>query len=112
VISHGPAYDVIVVGLGGMGSAAAYHLARRGQRALGLERFDPAHSQGSSHGGSRLIRQVYFEDAVVMTRERKPRARDANINGLVRRQFSVPVSDRSSPPRTTSLWSVCGLSVV
>jgi sarcosine oxidase len=62
VTPHGPAYDVIVVGLGGMGSAAAYHLARRGQRVLGLERFDPAHNQGSSHGGSRLIRQVCFED--------------------------------------------------
>ncbi|MGH3321119.1 MAG: N-methyl-L-tryptophan oxidase [Streptosporangiaceae bacterium] len=55
-------YDVIVVGLGGMGSAAAYRLAERGQRVLGLERFWPAHDQGSSHGGSRIIRQAYFED--------------------------------------------------
>lgn len=55
-------YDVIVVGLGGMGSAAAYHLARRGQRVLGLERFTPAHDRGSSHGRSRVIRQAYFED--------------------------------------------------
>ena len=55
-------YDVIVIGLGGIGSAAAYHLARRGQRVLGLERFTAAHDRGSSHGGSRLIRQAYFED--------------------------------------------------
>lgn len=55
-------YDVIVVGLGGMGSAAACHLARRGQRVLGLERFTPAHDRGSSHGRSRVIRQAYFED--------------------------------------------------
>jgi sarcosine oxidase len=55
-------YDVIVVGLGGMGSAAAYHLARRGIRVLGLEKFTPAHDKGSSHGGSRIIRQSYFED--------------------------------------------------
>jgi len=55
-------YDVIVVGLGGMGSAAAYHLARRGLRVLGLEKFTPAHDRGSSHGGSRIIRQSYFED--------------------------------------------------
>jgi sarcosine oxidase len=55
-------YDVVVVGLGGMGSAAAYHLARRGQRVLGLERFGPAHDRGSSHGNSRIIRQAYFED--------------------------------------------------
>jgi sarcosine oxidase len=55
-------YDVIVIGLGGMGSAAAYHLAARGQKVLGLEKFTPAHDQGSSHGGSRIIRQSYFED--------------------------------------------------
>ncbi len=55
-------YDVIVVGLGGMGSAAACHLAARGQRVLGLERHTPAHDKGSSHGGSRITRQSYFED--------------------------------------------------
>ena len=53
--------DVIVVGLGGMGSAAAAHLAERGQRVLGLEQFQPAHGQGSSHGQSRVIRLAYFE---------------------------------------------------
>ena len=56
-------YDVIVVGLGGMGSAAAYHLAGRGERVLGLERHAPAHDKGSSHGESRIIRQAYFEGA-------------------------------------------------
>jgi sarcosine oxidase len=55
-------YDVIVVGLGGMGSAAAYYLAARGRRVLGLERYSPAHDRGSSHGRSRVIRQAYFED--------------------------------------------------
>lgn len=55
-------YDVIVVGLGGMGSSAAYHLAARGQRVLGLEQFGAAHDRGSSHGGSRITRQSYFED--------------------------------------------------
>jgi sarcosine oxidase len=54
--------DVIVLGLGGMGSAAAYRLARRGLRVLGLDRFAPVHNQGSSHGGSRITRQAYFED--------------------------------------------------
>lgn len=56
-----PKYDVIVVGLGGMGSAAAYHLARRGARVLGLEQFGVAHDQGSSHGKTRVIRQAYYE---------------------------------------------------
>ncbi len=55
-------YDVIVAGLGGMGSSAAYHLAGRGRRVLGLERHTPAHDRGSSHGESRIIRQAYFED--------------------------------------------------
>ena len=55
-------HDVIVVGLGGMGSAAAYHLATRGHKVLGLERHTPAHDKGSSHGGSRIVRQSYFED--------------------------------------------------
>jgi glycine/D-amino acid oxidase-like deaminating enzyme len=54
-------YDVIVVGLGGMGSATAYQLAGRGEKVLGLDRHAPAHDRGSSHGGSRLIRQAYFE---------------------------------------------------
>jgi sarcosine oxidase len=55
-------HDVIVAGLGGMGSSTAYHLAGRGKRVLGLERHTPAHDKGSSHGQSRIIRQAYFED--------------------------------------------------
>jgi sarcosine oxidase len=62
MVSSTTGYDVIVVGLGGMGSAAAYHLATRGCRVLGLERHQPAHDRGSSHGGSRILRQSYFED--------------------------------------------------
>jgi sarcosine oxidase len=53
--------DVIVLGLGAMGSAAAYHLARRRVRVIGLEQYTPAHSLGSSHGHSRIIREAYFE---------------------------------------------------
>ncbi|CAA9273102.1 MAG: sarcosine oxidase [uncultured Acetobacteraceae bacterium] len=55
-------FDVIVVGVGGMGSAACWHLARRGQRVLGLERFDIPHAMGSSHGVTRIIRLPYYED--------------------------------------------------
>ncbi len=55
-------YDVIVIGLGGMGSAAAQHLAARGKRVLGLEQFMPVHDLGSSHGSSRIFRQSYWED--------------------------------------------------
>ena len=54
-------YDVVVAGLGGVGSAAAAHLARRGRRVLGLDPYPPAHDQGASHGETRIVRQVYFE---------------------------------------------------
>jgi sarcosine oxidase len=54
-------FDVIVLGLGGMGSAAAAHLASRGQKVLGFDRFSPPHDRGSSHGATRVIRQAYFE---------------------------------------------------
>ncbi|MGZ3545025.1 MAG: N-methyl-L-tryptophan oxidase [Gemmatimonadaceae bacterium] len=54
-------YDAIVAGLGAMGSATLFHLARRGLSVLGLEQFSPGHQFGSSHGDSRIIRETYFE---------------------------------------------------
>jgi sarcosine oxidase len=53
--------DAIVIGLGGMGSAAAYHLSSRGATVLGLDSHHAAHDLGSSHGGSRIFRQAYHE---------------------------------------------------
>jgi monomeric sarcosine oxidase len=54
-------YDAIVLGAGGVGSAAMWQLAQRGQRVLGIDRFAPPHDRGSSHGQTRIIRQAYFE---------------------------------------------------
>src|SRR3989441_12263955 len=54
-------YDVIVAGLGAMVSAAAFNLAASGRRVLGLDRFQPPHNLGSSHGLTRIIREAYFE---------------------------------------------------
>ena len=54
-------YDAIILGTGGVGSAAAFHLARRGARVLGIDRFPGGHDRGSSHGETRIIRQAYFE---------------------------------------------------
>ncbi|MDA1258806.1 MAG: N-methyl-L-tryptophan oxidase, partial [Chloroflexi bacterium] len=54
-------YDVAIIGLGAMGSAAAYHLAKRGASVIGLDRFTPPHMMGSSHGDSRIIREAYHE---------------------------------------------------
>jgi sarcosine oxidase len=54
-------FDVIVIGVGGMGSAAACELARRGRRVLALEQFALGHDRGSSHGHTRIIRRAYYE---------------------------------------------------
>jgi sarcosine oxidase len=56
-------YDVVILGLGGMGSAAIAHLARRGVRVAGFEQFELVHDLGSSTGRTRIIRKAYFEDA-------------------------------------------------
>jgi sarcosine oxidase len=56
-----PTYDVIILGTGGVGSAAAYHLAKRGTKVLGIDQFPGGHDRGSSHGETRVIRQAYFE---------------------------------------------------
>jgi monomeric sarcosine oxidase len=56
-------YDAIVLGAGGVGSAAMWQLAKRGLRVLGIDRFAPPHDRGSSHGHTRIIRQAYFEHA-------------------------------------------------
>jgi sarcosine oxidase len=53
--------DIIIIGLGAMGSATACHLAKRGKKVLGLDRFAPPHAFGSSHGRTRIIREAYFE---------------------------------------------------
>ena len=55
------AFDVIVVGTGAMGAAACWQLARRGQKVLGLDRYDIPNAMGSSHGVNRIIRLAYFE---------------------------------------------------
>jgi sarcosine oxidase len=54
-------YDVIVIGVGGIGSSATYHLAKRGLRILGIERFDVPHARGSSHGSTRIVRLTHPE---------------------------------------------------
>ncbi len=59
----GEHYDAIVIGLGVVGSTAAWHLARSGQRVLALEQFELDHQQGSSYGSSRIIRYAYDHPA-------------------------------------------------
>lgn len=57
----GTTYDLIVIGLGAMGSATAYHAARQGHKVLGLDAYERNHTLGSSHGRSRIIRESYAE---------------------------------------------------
>lgn len=55
-------YNTIIIGVGGMGSAALYHLAKRGVNVLGIDQFSVPHEMGSSHGLTRIIRLAYYED--------------------------------------------------
>ena len=113
----GKSYDVIVVGVGAMGSAACWQLARRGKRVLGVERFDVGHANGSSHGVNRIIRLAYFEHpdyvpllrrAYAVWRETEKRLRRAAPlhHGLHRRR------DRRAraSSRARSLRAACTIS--
>jgi sarcosine oxidase len=80
-------FDVIIVGLGAMGSAAAYHLARRGQKVLGLDRFGPPHALGSSHGETRIIREAYFEHPLYVPIVQRAYELWAELEGQAGRQF-------------------------
>jgi sarcosine oxidase len=81
------AYDAIVVGLGAMGSAALYHLARGGQRVLGLDMFPLGHDQGSSHGHHRMIRRssyrVSHEPLIARAFELWPRLEDESGHNIM-----------------------------
>ena len=66
------AYDVIVLGLGAIGSAAAFHVAQRGRRVLGLDAYEPGHTWGASHGRTRAIREAHFEAPEYVPRSNAP----------------------------------------
>src|SRR2546425_403517 len=68
-------FDVVVCGLGAMGSAALHELARRRLRVLGIERFAPGHDRGSSHGATRIFRLAYFEHPSYVPLARRALAR-------------------------------------
>jgi len=88
---HGT-YDVIILGVGGMGSAAAFELSRRGRRVLGLEQFDLGHNRGSSHGQTRVIRKAYSDHPAYVVL----------LHRAYERWFDLEQRSRRS------LFSVCG----
>jgi sarcosine oxidase len=104
-------FDVIVIGTGAMGSAAAFHLARRGKRVLALDRYVTSHEFGSSHGLTRIIRLAYFEhpDYVPMLKaawELWPRIEaDAGVDRLIQVTGGLYVGQKGSAVLEGSLRS-------
>ena len=82
-------YDAIVIGVGGMGSAALFHLARRGWKVLGLERYDVPHEMGSSHGYSRMIRYTLQEHPSYVPLVRRAYELWRNLENASREQLLV-----------------------
>jgi len=101
-------FDSIVIGIGGMGSATAYHLARRGQRVLGLEQFDIPHDLGSSHGITRIIRLAYAEGAgyVPLLRRAYELWRDLEAQAGERLLFVTGCVDAGAPDSATVRGSI------
>ena len=84
-------YDAIVLGTGGVGSAATFQLARRGLRVLGLDRFPGGHDRGSSHGQTRIIRMAYFEHPDYVPLLRRSYELWTELEQLRERQLYFPV---------------------
>jgi len=96
-------FDAIVIGVGGMGSATTYHLARRGQQVLGLEQFDIPNELGSSHGATRIIRMAYPEGAayVPLLRRAYDLWRDLETRSGERLLFVTGCVDAGAPDSAT-----------
>ena len=98
--------DVAVVGLGAMGSAALYQLARRGVTAIGIDRFAPPHDRGSTHGETRITREAIGEGA-----EYVPFVRESH---RIWRELEAATGERErrgaahARERERHLWSGCG----
>lgn len=97
-------YDVIIVGIGGMGSATAWQLARRGQKVLGLERFDVPNTMGSSHGVSRIIRLPYYEDAAYVPLLHRAMALWRVAEAVCGRELMVTTGSIDSGPEDDELF--------
>jgi sarcosine oxidase len=87
--------DVIVVGLGAVGSAAAWQLARRGARVLGLDRFAPPHDRGSSHGLTRVTREAVGEGDACVPLVRRSHALWREIEQALAGELDGPLMQRT-----------------
>lgn len=96
-------WEVAVVGLGAMGSAALYHLARRGVRVVGFDRFAPPHTLGSTHGLSRIIREAYYEHPVYVPLVQRAYQLWADLERQVGRVLFVQTGGLMIGPRDGTL---------
>ena len=99
------AYDVIVIGVGGMGSATVFELARRGLRVLGIERFDLPHEFGSSHGLTRIIRLGYWEHPAYVPLLHRAFERWHEIENLVGEQLLIITGSIDAGLETSATFS-------
>lgn len=97
--------DVIVVGLGAMGSNVAWRLAERGVRVLGIERFTPGHAQGSSHGHTRLFRVACLEHPNLVTMARRSRDLWLDLEAITGRGIFEQTGALSIGPATSTVIS-------
>jgi len=98
-------FEVVVVGLGIMGSATAYHLGRRGVRVLGLDWLRPPHWVGSSHGRSRIIREAYYEHPVYVPLVRRAYELWAELEAESGRRLFLQTGGLNLGPPTGELVS-------
>ena len=112
-VQHSGRYDAIVVGVGAMGSATAYYLARRGKRVLGLEWFGIPHSRGSSHGHTRIIRLAYYEHPSYVLLLRRAYELWREIQGCVGEQLLYITGSVDAGPEDSWVfkgsWESCKL---
>ena len=85
-------YDVIVIGLGAMGAATLYQLAKRGVRVAGVDRYAPPHDQGSSHGDTRITRQAVGEGAAYVPLVLNPSASGVSWRRRAAKRCSRPAA--------------------
>lgn len=105
------AVDVVVVGAGAMGSAAAWWLARRGRSVALLERFERGHSRGSSHGSTRLFRLGYTDPLYVrLAREALPLWRELEDDAGVRLLETSGALDHGEPAAVEAVADALGAS--
>lgn len=84
-------FDVIILGLGAMGSAATYQLSKRGVRVLGIDQYNPPHSLGSSHGETRMTRQAIGEGEQYVPLVLRSHEIWREVEGLTGRKLLYPI---------------------